>query len=187
MNKPPLVTSNLILRDFTAQDLPAYRALRSDAKFQRFSSEEEATDDKAAELLQLFIEQSQAKPRMKYQLAITLKDGTLVGSFGVRTERPGIASIGCELGRRWHGKGYAREAGIGALMFAFLDMDIELVYAETIPENRAATRLCTALGLEWRDTRPGARYFKGRTWDTAVFVANREPWLSMVLDTGIFP
>lgn len=77
MNKPPLITPDLILRDFTAQDLPAYRALRSDVKFQRFSSEEESTDAKAAELLQLFIEQSRAAIRLCRMLG-----------FGFVEERP---------------------------------------------------------------------------------------------------
>ena len=42
----PIHTKNLVLRDFRLSDLPAYQALRSDDKFQRFSSEEEATPEK---------------------------------------------------------------------------------------------------------------------------------------------
>lgn len=173
MDRLPLVTPNLILRDFTAQDLPAYRALRMDAKFQRFASEEESTDGKAAELLQLFIDQSRVRPRTKYQLAITLKDATLIGSCGVRTERPGAASFGIEVGRAWHGTGFAREAGAALLCFAFDVLPLREVYAETIPENLAAARLCRALGFALVEERPGTRTFKGRSWSTAVYALRR--------------
>lgn len=173
MDKPPLITANLILRDFTAQDLPAYRALRSDVKFQRFSSEEEATDEKAAELLQLFIEQGRAKPRMKYQLAITLKDGTLIGSCGARLEREGAASFGIEVGRTWHGKGFAHEAGAAVIAMAFDVLPIHELYAETIPENRAATRLCRQLGFRLVEERISTRTFKGRSWNTVVYAMRR--------------
>ncbi|HEY0963922.1 MAG TPA: GNAT family N-acetyltransferase [Pseudomonadales bacterium] len=175
MNRLPLVTSNLVLRDFTAQDLPAYRALRMDAKFQRFASEDESTDRKAAELLQLFIDQSGTRPRTKYQLAITLKDGTLIGSCGVRREleRERTASFGIEIGRAWHGTGFAREAGDALIRFAFETLPLDEIYAETISENLAAVRLCRALGLRFVDEHPGARTFKGRSWTTAVYAVRR--------------
>jgi ribosomal-protein-alanine N-acetyltransferase len=173
VSKVPLLTENLVLRDFTAQDLPAYRALRSDAKFQRFSSEEESTDAKAAELLQLFIAQARAKPRLKYQLAITLKDGTLIGSCGARVEREGAASFGIEMGRPWHGSGFAREAAAALLHFAFETLPVHEVYAETIPENLAAVRLCRLLGFRQVEERIAARTFKGRSWTTAIYAIRR--------------
>ncbi|MEY4642639.1 MAG: hypothetical protein RLZZ227_2633 [Pseudomonadota bacterium] len=172
----PLTTPNLVLRDFEAADLAAYVALRSDTKFLRFSSEEESTETKAAELLQLFIDQARATPRLKFQLGIALRDKTLIGSCGVRIERPGEASIGCELGRAWQGSGFAREAGMALLDFGFRELQLEQIYAETIPENLAAVRLCRALGLRLTEEHVAARSFKGRSWNTAVFQLTRSEW-----------
>jgi [ribosomal protein S5]-alanine N-acetyltransferase len=173
----PLATANLLLRDFMASDLGAYQALRADAKFLRFSSEEESTSDKAAQLLQLFIEQSKASPRTKFQLAITSKVGTLIGSCGVRTEAPGLASIGCEVGRQWHGRGVAREAGLAIIDFGFRELQLDKIYAETIPENLAALRLCHALGLQVARELPERRNFKGRDWTVLVLEMSRAEWL----------
>jgi RimJ/RimL family protein N-acetyltransferase len=169
-------TTHLLLRDFQPSDLPAYTALRSDAKVLRFSSEDEATAQKAAELLQLFVDQAAAVPRTKFQLAVTLRDGTLIGSCGVRIEHPGIASVGCELGRQWHGSGFAREAGLAMIDFGFRELRLERIYADTIPENLAALRLCRALGLQLVEERVAARAFKGRSWNTAVYQLTREQW-----------
>lgn len=177
MTTLPIVTTKLVLRDFTASDLPTYQELRADTKVLRFSSESESTPEKAAQLLQLFIEQSAAMPRTKFQLAITLKDGTLIGSCGVRTETPGVASIGCEVGRRWHGSGVAREAGLAMLDFGFRELQLDKVYAETMPENLAALRLCHTLGLRPARELPAHRTFKGRDWTTAVLELSRAEWL----------
>jgi RimJ/RimL family protein N-acetyltransferase len=173
----PIITTNLVLRDFTASDLPVYQELRANTKVLRFSSETESTPETAAQLLQLFIEQSTAIPRTKFQLAITLKDGTLIGSCGVRMEMPGVASIGCEVGRRWHGSGVAREAGLAMLDFGFRELQLDKVYAETIPENLAAMRLCRTLGLHLTRELPANRTFKGRDWTTAVLELSRGEWL----------
>lgn len=183
MSKLPLVTANLVLRDFSAQDLAAYQALRADPKFQRFSSEDESTPEQAAELLRMFLAQAQAMPRTKFQLAITLQDGTLIGSCGVRSEQPGSASIGCEVGRRWQGTGYAREAGLALVAFGFRELGLASVYAETIPENRAAARLCRALGMRLAEERAGTRHFKGRSWNTAVYTLGRNDWLTAAAGT----
>jgi ribosomal-protein-alanine N-acetyltransferase len=171
-----LSTANLILRDFVPSDLGAYLALRMEPKVLRFSSEEESTPEKAAQLLQLFIEQASAIPRTKYQLAITLQDGTLIGSCGVRIEAPGAASIGCEVGRQWHGRGAAREAGLAMLAFGFSELQLDKVYAETIPENLAALRLCRTLGLRLAHTLPAHHHFKGRSWASAVYELTRAEW-----------
>lgn len=176
MNK--LATGRFILRDFVPADLGAYQALRADVKVLRFSSEEESTPEKAAQLLQLFIDQAKAVPRTKYQLALTLEDGTLIGSCGVRIEAPRVASIGCEVGRQWQGSGAAREAGLAMLGFGFGELRLDKVYAETIPENLAAARLCRALGMRLVRTLPAERHFKDRAWDTAVYELSRAEWLA---------
>jgi len=91
-------TKNLLLRDFSMQDLPLYTALRSHPDFQLYYDDDDVTPEKSAFLLQLFIKQSQGSPRQKFQLAICDKDGVVMGSCGIRLEAAGQASIGFELG-----------------------------------------------------------------------------------------
>jgi [ribosomal protein S5]-alanine N-acetyltransferase len=164
------------LRDFRWDDLSQYQSLRSDPKFQRFYSEEDSAPDKAKELLGMFISQIGEVPRTKYQLAVVSRSGDLMGSCGIRIESPGHASIGCELGRRWHGTGAARYAADALLEFGFLELAVQRIFAETISENKAAIRLCKTVGMRVESERVDDRNFKGRDWTTTVLAISREDW-----------
>lgn len=171
-------TKRLLLRDFRWDDLSQYQSLRSDPKFHRFYSDEDSAPDKARELLGMFISQSGEAPRTKYQLAVVSSSGDLMGSCGIRIESPGNASIGCELGRRWHGTGAARYAADALLEFGFLELAVQRVFAETISENKAAIRLCNAIGMHVESERASDRHFKGRDWTTTVLAITRNEWHS---------
>lgn len=167
-------TAHLLLRDFVEADIDQYEHLRSHPKFQRFYSEEDSAPTRALELLSLFIEQSRAVPRLKYQLAITLKSGELIGSCGVRIEEPGVASIGCELGREWQGSGFALEAGKAMIDFGFRQLGLQRIFAETLAENLAAVRLCRMLGMMPESERVNDSSFKARDWNTVIMAIHRQ-------------
>ncbi|HYD81979.1 MAG TPA: GNAT family protein [Paucimonas sp.] len=171
-----LETPNLILRDFVRGDLDAYRALRDDPKFRRFYNEDDVAGDKPAFLLDMFIEQSRAEPRTKYQFAVTSKAGELMGSCGVRLEGEGQASVGCELGRRWQAAGYAFEAAAAVVDFGFRSLGAHRIYAETMAENKAAILLCKRLGMRVEAEFVENRYFQGRWWNTAVLAILEHEW-----------
>jgi [ribosomal protein S5]-alanine N-acetyltransferase len=171
-----ITTNGIALRDFCWDDLSQYQVLRSDPKFQRFYDEEDSASEKARALLDMFISQSAEVPRTKYQLAIVSGAGELMGSCGIRIESPGQASIGCELGRRWHGTGAARIATDALLAFGFNELGVQRIFAETISENRAAIRLCKATGMQVESQRIDDRRFKGRNWSTTVLAISRNDW-----------
>ncbi|OAJ52900.1 hypothetical protein A6V36_36410 [Paraburkholderia ginsengiterrae] len=166
----------ILLREFKWDDLLQYQSLRGDAKFQRFYSEEDSAPDKAKELLEMFISQSNETPRTKYQLAVVSASGDLMGSCGIRIESPGHASIGCELGRRWHGTGAARYASIALLEFGFVELAVQRIFAETISENKAAIRLCKTIGMHVESERINDQNFKGQEWTTTILAITRNEW-----------
>lgn len=169
-------SNGILLRDFGWDDLPQYQYLRDDPKFQRFYSEADSAPEKTKELLAMFISQSEEIPRKKYQLAVVSSSGELMGSCGIRIQSPGNASIGCELGRRWHGTGAARCAADALLEFGFLELAVERIFAETISENKAAIRLCKTVGMIVESERLNDRNFKGREWTTTVLAIKRDEW-----------
>ncbi|MFZ6679477.1 GNAT family N-acetyltransferase [Undibacterium sp. Tian12W] len=171
-------TRNLVLRDFSMQDLAPYTALRSHSEFQRYYSEDDVTPEKSAFLLELFIQQSQEIPRRKFQLAICGKDEVLMGSCGIRLEAPGLASMGFELGIPWQGAGRAREAAQAMLDFAFRDLQVQKVYAETLLENQGATNLCKSLGMRISAAeKRGSPYFKDSNWQAAGFEIHAQDFI----------
>lgn len=165
-----LETEHLLLRDFLPEDVEDYTALTQDEKYQRFYSEADCSEEKARFLVKLFIEQAQENPRSKFQFAIVEKTSAkLIGTCGVRLEEHRQASMGCGVAREFQGKGYALEASRALLQYAFEQLNVYRVYAETISENRAAIFLCRQLGMEKEAHFRQHRYFKQRWWDTVVY------------------
>lgn len=169
-------TKTLLLRDFRLSDIEAYRDLRSDEKFQRFYDEADSSEQKAEELVRVFIEQAAERPRLKYQLAITDGAGKLAGTCGIRSEGAAEFSMGCELGRSFQGSGIAREAGKAMIDFGFRELGANRIYAETVSENKAAIRLCRQLGMSIETERQGDRFFKGRAWGTTIVSIYKDAW-----------
>ncbi|NHQ85257.1 GNAT family N-acetyltransferase [Iodobacter sp. HSC-16F04] len=172
----PISTPMLLLRDFTPADLNEYKKLRNDEKFQRFYSEEDSSAEKSEFLLDLFIQQSKEQPRRKFQLAVVSLAGELMGSCGIRLEDTANASVGCELGRRWHGTGAARQAAQAIIEFGFSVLKVQRIYAETIAGNKAAVNLCKSLGMHIEAERINDQFFKGASWNTIVLAINKNDW-----------
>jgi ribosomal-protein-alanine N-acetyltransferase len=169
-------SDNLILRDFRPADLIHYQRLRSDPKMHRFYSEDDSSEQRAGQLLTMFIEQANSRPRTKFQFALE-SEGELVGTCGIRMESPIEASIGCEIGRQWQGSGLARRAAAAILDFGFSTLGVGRIHAETISDNRAAIKLCKVIGMTVTAERIGDRTFKGRTWNTTILSITREAWI----------
>ncbi|MFV1984079.1 MAG: GNAT family N-acetyltransferase [Thiohalomonadales bacterium] len=165
-----LETNRLTLRNFLKEDLQSYLKLRNDKKFKRFYNENDVTKNKSKSLLEMFITESQEQPRTKYQLAITTKDGKLIGSCGIRIEGKTNASVGCELGRQYQASGYAYEASKKIINYAFSELNVHRIYAETISENKAAIKLCEKLGMQIESELTNNKFFQGRWWSTLVLV-----------------
>ena len=173
-----LKTKRLILRNFKVEDSTTYVELRNDNKFKRFYDENDVTKDKSTSLLEMFITESKELPRTKYQLAITKKSGELIGSCGIRIEKHSKASVGCELGRKYQATGYAYEASERIIKYAFSELNIHQLYAETISENKAAIKLCKNLGMQLEFKAIKNKYFQGRWWDTSVLNMINENYIN---------
>lgn len=171
-------TDRLLLRDFSPEDLSAYAKSRAHPGSRRFSSEEDATPDRAEELLRLFILWSEERPRLRYQLAVVLPPHEVIGSVGVRADpaSEGQGSFGCELDPRRWARGYAREAARAMIGYGFRELGLHRVYAETLEENAGAIRLAEGLGMRREGTLLENRRFGGRWWSTAVLSVLECEW-----------
>lgn len=164
-----LETDHLILRDFCPKDTEHYVKQCQDPKYQRFYNQQDCSERKSKQLVELFISQAQQTPRQQYHLAITDKlTGDYLGIAGLRLEEEQQASIGCGLVRGKQGKGASEEAMNALLKFGFDKLGVHRAYAETLSENRAAIRLCRRLGMRIEAKLLENRYFKGRWWDTTI-------------------
>lgn len=170
-------TKHLILRDMQPSDEPAFVAISQESKYQRFYSESDCDPDKYRQLTRLFIEQASEHPRTAYQLAIEYKaTGEFIGTVCLRLEPDNQASMGCGMARKYQGHGLIHEAVYALMNFGFHKLRVHRIYAETISQNRAAIRLCNALGMKQEGLFREHRFFKEQWWDTVVLAALQNEW-----------
>jgi RimJ/RimL family protein N-acetyltransferase len=176
-----IATERLILRDFVQDDWPAVLAYQSDPRYLAHYRIhwEERTEQDVREFVQMFIGHQQAEPRVKFQLAITLReDGRLIGNCGVRKKHAGAheADMGYELAPDYWGRGYATEAARAMLAFAFDDLKLHRVSADCIAENVASAHVLEKLGMQQEGRLRENEWFKGRWWDTLLYAILEQEW-----------
>ena len=94
-----LVTQRLILREFRADDWSDILAYQIDPRYLRYYEWTSKTPEQAQEFVQMFLTEQQARPRIKFQLAVTLKNtNQLIGTCGIRLDAPGAHEGDIEAG-----------------------------------------------------------------------------------------
>jgi 8-oxo-dGTP diphosphatase len=143
----PIETKRLILRRYEESDAAALVRLVNDWDVSRWLphvphpyAEPDARD---------FIASAQAllDDRREYQLAITLKDGTLIGTTGVHVASRSIPELGYWLGKRYWGRGFATETAAAMVNFSFKTLGLDMLMARVFDGNTASERVLVKLGF----------------------------------------
>ena len=141
-------TERLILRTLRLGDevrLHEYRNKKEVSKFQswtRFSQRE------ARNLVTYTLNHPyEGEPKQKTQLAVTLKDGTMIGDLHLETVSKTCLTIGYTLESVYWGMGYGREAVRGLLAYIKETFPHNKVIAYIYKENDRSRRLLLDLGF----------------------------------------
>ncbi len=174
-----IITERLRLREFVADDWRAVLAYQSDPRYQRFYELTEQTEQGARDFVAMFLAQQQAQPRIKFQLAVTLKaTGDLIGNCGVRLKAAGAheADLGYELNPEFWGHGYASEAARAMVEYGFTKLGVHRIWSWCIADNVASARVLEKLGMRQEGRLRENEFFKGRWWDTLVYAILEPEW-----------
>ncbi len=171
-------TKRLVLREFTTADIPAVDAYHSHPEYRRFLPWEEASQSKATEFVTRCIAMAGAERRVGHQLAITLQDGTLIGSSGLKINiaHPYEAHFACELAPAHLGKGYGRETCHAMIDCGFSELGLHRVYSQVVAEHRAAVRMLINVGMQREGLFRENRFFNGHWWDTLSYGLIARDW-----------
>lgn len=167
-----LSTPRLLLREFTADDWPAVLAYQRDPRYLRFYEWEDRAEADVRAFVSIFIGQQQQRPRTRFQLAVTLRDGgRLIGNVGIRMEHDDshAAEIGYELAPDEWGRGYATEAARAMVRFGFDELGLHRIGAWTVADNVASGRVLRKLGMTVEGRLRDYQQFKGRYWDVMMY------------------
>ena len=172
-------TPRLRLREFVEEDWPAVLAYQSDPRYLKLYAWTERTEADVRVFVGRFVAWQTAKPRLKYQLAVTLGDGgRLIGNFGLLLAEPGARTgdLGYEISPEHWGCGYAAEAARAMVDYGFEELGLHRVWGECVPENTASWRVMEKLGMRSEGRLRQTRWYKGRWWDTLLYGVLEDEW-----------
>lgn len=173
-------TRRFLLRDFEAEDWPAFEAYHADPRSAEFYGEAQSHPDHARELFELFSRWAGEEPRCNYQLAIVRRDAgqTLVGCCGLRRDEPTspAAELGIELAPDYWGRyRYAVEVMVALAEFGFTGLELREIYGGTVSANSRIARLAESLGAR-AVVRPAPEWMAARGWQQVEWQIGREQW-----------
>jgi RimJ/RimL family protein N-acetyltransferase len=174
-------SARLILRRMRATDLEIFMAYRNDSRIARLQGWEAFTKEESVSFLEDQQSRAAFLPGQWLQIAITLKPAqSLIGdcALKIHLEDPRQATIGITLAHGFHGQGFALEAAATLLNYAFEELGLHRVRADTDPQNTAAWRLLERLGMRREGHLKQSLWFKGRWTDEYFYAILKQEWLS---------
>ena len=163
-----------------ATDLEIFMTYRNDPRIACFQGWETFSKEAAVTLLEQQQSRQPFLPGQWVQIAITLKPThALIGDCALKIhfEDPSQATIGITLAQDFHGQGFAMEAIATLLGYAFEELGLHRVRADTDPQNTPAWRLLERLGMRREAHLKQSLWFKGRWADEYYYAVLKGEWL----------
>jgi RimJ/RimL family protein N-acetyltransferase len=174
-------TERLILRDFVKEDWERVREYQIDPLYLRYYewTEADRTPEAVQEFVGWFLDHQTQQPRIKFQLAVTLKSsGLLIGNCGIRKDEPGAfqADIGYELDPKHWNQGYATEAAHTMVDFGFSTLGLHRVWSWSVADNLGSAHVLEKLGMRLEGRLRDNEFYQDRWWDTLMFGILLNEW-----------
>ena len=148
-------TKRLIIREFEYFDLNSihqYASLEHVTQYQAWGPN---TLEQSQSFLSDALSFSKNKPRIKYELGITLKStGELIGGCGIfiKGKERKKAMIGYTLNPNFWGNGFATEATQGLILFGKNKLGLETIQATCDIDNIGSKRVLEKCGMNLLET-----------------------------------
>ena len=143
-----LVTSRLVLREYTRDDLAAAHRFASDPENVRFVTWGPTRLDDPRRFLEGWLEEQVTDPRTGWTFAVTEPGGEPFGSIGLYRKGPNDAETGFVVAHDRAGCGFATEAAAAVLRFGFDTVGLHRIWATCRPDNVGSSRVLEKIGME---------------------------------------
>jgi ribosomal-protein-alanine N-acetyltransferase len=141
-------TDRLILRPLVEKDIDAIYAMRSDREVMRFIREPQNRNESIS-WIELVSSRWETE-RIGFCAVVDKQTDAFLGWCGTwRLKETGEFEIGYAIGRKFWGKGYAPEAALKLLDYAFETLNSDVIVAVALPENTASRRVMEKLGMSY--------------------------------------
>lgn len=172
-------TERLILRDFVKEDWHRVLEYQSDPLYLRYNKWTERTPESVQEFVGWFLDHQKQNPRIKFQLAATLKSNDLlIGNCGVRKDDVNAieADTGYELDPKYWNQGYATEAASAIVDFGFSYFKVHRIWAACVADNLGSAHVLEKLGMTLEGHFRENKYYRDRWWDSLYYAILADEW-----------
>ncbi len=170
-------TDRLIIREFTHDDFDAVHRYASNPNVVKFMVWGPNTEDETRQFIQTKLQSQVLRPRVSYDLAITL-DGILIGGGGLALQglKSGDADLGYCLNEDYWGKGLGTEFAAAMIKYGFEELDLHRVTAKCDPENHGSYRIMEKNGMTREGHIRENLRIRGKYRDSLVYGILRSEW-----------
>ncbi len=159
---PRIETERLVLRELTGADAPALFRTYSDPEVTGAFMAEPLVDVGQAEgLIAVFLREFAAQHAITWAVVPSDTD-ECIGTCSLTVGSASSVELGYDLATQWWGQGLMTEALGAVLAYAFDELHVEVVVADTRSTNARSIRLLERLGFRLDDERDGRRFFSLR-------------------------
>lgn len=174
-------TRRLLARSFTSSDVPAFVEYRADPDVARYQSWSDFTPERGRDFVESLRGVTPGVPGEWFQFALEMRSsGALVGdiAFKVDADEPREAEVGFTLAPAHHGRGYATEALLALLGYAFDSFSLHRIVAVTDALNAPAAALLERVGMRREGHFIENVFFKGTWGSEFLFAILEREWRS---------
>ena len=174
-------TERLILRDFVPNDWHRVLEYQTDPLYLRYYewTVEDRTPESVQEFVGWFLNNEKEVPRIRFQLAVTLKSNNqLIGNCGFRMDKANAleGDVGYELDPKYWNHGYATEAAHAMVDFGFTAFNVHRVWSWCIADNVGSAHVLEKLGMKLEGCLREKEFYKGKWWDTLMYGILADEW-----------
>jgi RimJ/RimL family protein N-acetyltransferase len=175
----PLATERLLLRRFTAEDIPDLLDFLADPSVTSAVPEIQPTEAGARQ----YVARQAALPPFAedqcFDLALQRKaDGKVVGLLTLVRRDQYQGEIGWALGVDHRGRGYATEAATALMFYGFTSLGLHRIQAETRARNSRSWQVMERLGMRREAYLRETKYADGTWQDVVIYAALADEWLA---------
>ncbi|NJC99024.1 MAG: GNAT family N-acetyltransferase [Anaerolineales bacterium] len=176
-----LETERLILREFVPDDWERVLEYQSNPLYLRYYewTASDRTPESVQEFVGWFLDNQKEAPRLKFQMAVTLKSKELlIGNCGVRMDKVDAveAEIGYELDPEYWNHGYATESARAIVDFGFSRFGVHRIWANCVADNTGSAHVLEKLGMKLEGCLREKEFYKGKWWDTLLYGILVDEW-----------
>ena len=180
MNFENIHTARLILRRVRLEDAEAMHAYRSLSEVTRFFPADHRTIEDTIAFVEPLVSVEPTTPGTWLGLAITLREtGLLIGDIGLRFPEKETyqVELGIGLDPAYHGQGFASEAMLALMKYAFEVLGKHRVFASIDPGNGASIALVERVGMRREAHFRSSIWWKDREWvDDLIYAMLEDEW-----------